>query len=345
MKLIHTADIHLDSPLSGVTNPNERRHELLVALNEMSEYANNNGVNAIIVAGDLFDENNTSEQTVRSVADIVGRSKASWFVMRGNHGGAAPYVLLHKLAAQINFFGEDWTFYNLGNVTICGRELGRNDAEYWQRLKLDTSRYNILVLHGDVDDPTYGLIDKNVLAACGAKYIALGHRHTFSEQRFGRVRACYSGVLEPRGFDECVQTGFVEIDTETDKIKFLNQSIRTVVTKRINVTGVQSDLALERAISDAVADVSKRNYLNAVLYGELSAGLHLSMVAARVLEGKYFALRVKDETSAQLNIHTIAEEVSLRGEFVKQAMQITDEQLRKDVLKMGLDALNGEVLQ
>lgn len=345
MKIIHTADIHLDSPLCGVADPNGRRHELLSALNELSAYADNCGVRAVIVAGDLFDENNASEQTVRSVADIVSRSKADWFVLRGNHGGSAPYALLKGLCPQIKFFGEDWTYYELGNVTVCGRELGVNDAENWLRLRLDGARYNIVVLHGDVDDPSYGAIDKNVLASCGAKYVALGHRHAFCEYRFGKVRASYCGALESRGFDECAQTGFVEIDTDADKIKFVNQALRTVVTKRIDVTGVQSDLALERTISDAVADASKRNYLNAVFCGELSEGLHLSMVASRVLEGKFFALRIKDETSAKTDIRAVSEEVSLRGEFVKLAMQLSDEQLKKDVLKMGLAVLSGEAPQ
>lgn len=345
MKIIHTADIHLDSPLCSVANPNERRHELLTALNELSEYANNNGVRAIIVAGDLFDESNTSEQTVRSVADVVGRSKADWYVLRGNHGGTQPYVLLHDLCAKVNFFGEDWTSYDVGNVTICGRELGSNDELYWQQLRLDASRYNVVVLHGDVDDVSYGLIDKNVLAACGARYVALGHRHAFCPMNFGKVRACYSGVLEPRGFDETAQTGFVEIDTDTDKIRFVDQALRTVVTRKIDLSGVQSDIALERVITDAVADVSRRNYLNVVLCGELTEGLHPETVATNALADKYYALRVKDETSAKVDIKALAEEVSLRGEFVKLASQLADEQLKKDVLKLGLAALRGEDLQ
>ncbi|MCX4286110.1 MAG: metallophosphoesterase, partial [Clostridia bacterium] len=60
MKIIHTADIHLDSPLSGVKDSKRRRFELLTALANMSEYANNYGVQAIIVAGDLFDDKYTS---------------------------------------------------------------------------------------------------------------------------------------------------------------------------------------------------------------------------------------------------------------------------------------------
>lgn len=343
MKLIHTADIHLDSPLVGVKNPALRRLELLAALNNLSEYANNNGVSAIIVAGDLFDDKFTTAQTVQSVADIVKSSHADWFVLRGNHGGSAPYDKLQQLSPKIHFFGDAWSYYNFANVTICGRELGKDDIAQWQKLSLDASRYNIVVLHGDVDDDGYGLIDKRILASSGAKYVALGHRHACSEHKFGSVRACYCGVLEARGFDETAPTGFVEIDTDTDKIRFVPQAIRNVSTVCIDVSQIASNVALNSKIADAVADVSLRNYLNVVFVGTLQDGIHLDMVAKQALQDKYFALRVKDETTTALNVHALSQEVSLRGEFVKIASKIVDSKLRDEVLKLGLSALNGEV--
>ena len=341
MKIIHTADIHLDSPLVGVRDSVARRHELLVALNDLSAYADNNGVSAIIVAGDLFDDSFTTAQTVENVAEIVRTSKAAWFVLRGNHGGRAPYDKLAQICPQIHFFGDDWTKYNLDNVTICGRELGACDVEQWSNLSLDESRYNILVLHGDIDDTHYGLIDKRALAACGARYVALGHRHAFAQYKLGATRACYSGVLESRGFDEQAETGFVEIDTDSDKIRFVKQAIRSIITKRIDVTNVANDIALQRAISDAVADVSPRNYLNIVFCGALDGDLHIEIVAKQLLSDRFFALRIKDETTTKVDFASMMNEVSLRGEFVKLAMDVKDEKLREQIVKLGLAALSG----
>ena len=343
MKIIHTADIHLDSPLVGVKDAALRRHELLLALANMTEYANNNGVSAIIVAGDLFDDSFTTQQTVESVVDIVKSSSATWFVLRGNHGGSAPYDRLQQLCPDIRFFGDGWSYYNYGNVTICGRELGNNDVEEWRKLSLNPKCYNVVVLHGDVDDDSYGQIDKRILSSCGANYVALGHRHAFSEHKFGSVRGCYSGALESRGFDEAADTGFVEIDTDTDKLRFVRQSIRSVVTKNIDVTNVTSDMALQRVVTEAVGDVSPRNYLNVVFCGAVNEGLHIELVAKQALEGRFFALRIKDETSAKVDLQSLRQEISLRGEFVKLAMQVEDEKLRDEILKLGLLALNGEV--
>lgn len=343
MKIIHTGDIHLDSPLIGVKNPEARRHELLTALAGMSEYANNNGVAAIVVAGDLFDDQSATAQTIQSVADIAKTCKADWFVLRGNHGGSAPYDKLRDICPKIHFFGNDWTYYSLNNVTICGRELGNDDANKWSELSLDKSRYNVVVLHGDVDDDSYGVIDKRILANSGASYVALGHRHAFAEHTFGTVNAYYCGALEARGFDETADTGFVEIDTDTNRLRFVRQAIRSVITKRIDVTNVNSDIALQRLITEAVADVSPRNYLNVVFCGELCDGLHLGMVARQNLDDRFFALRVKDETQSKLDLQALSQEISLRGEFIKLAMQIQDERLRGEIMKLGLAALDGEV--
>ncbi|MCH5159560.1 MAG: metallophosphoesterase [Clostridiales bacterium] len=343
MKIIHTADIHLDSPLAGVNNSTTRRHELLTALSNLNEYASNNGVEAIIVAGDLFDEKFTTEQTIRSVADIVKSGKASWFVLRGNHGGAQAYEKLRKLCPEINFFDDSWTKYKHGNVVICGRELGTNDQEEWATLSLDKTSYNVLVLHGDVDDPAYGLIDKKSIAQSGAKYVALGHRHAFCPLKFGSVKGCYCGVLEARGFDETAETGFVEIDTDADKINFVTQAVRKVVTVTVDISGVTSDIALQNKIQNAVAEVSPRNYLNLILTGEAREDLHVEMVARELLDGRFFALRIKDATVLSIDIDKLSQEVSLRGEFVKLAGEIEDERLREAVLKMGLTYLSGEV--
>ena len=341
MRIIHTADIHLDSPLTQASNRQKRRLELLQALSNLSEYANNNDVSAIIVAGDLFDDQFTTSKTIQGVADIVANSSATWFVLRGNHGVGAndPYQKLQQVCPQINFFGDAWTTYTIGDVNICGRELGNNDQQMWQQLQLPASGYNILVLHADVDDESYGLIDKKAIASSGAHYVALGHRHAFAEHKFGKVTGTYCGVLEPRGFDESAQTGFVLLDTDKKTISFVPQAIRTVQTVTVDVSQIQSDIALQNTLLNATSQVLAHNYLNLVLVGSINAQLNIS-AATEVLKSRFFALRIEDNTQTAYNIQELAKEVSLRGEFVRKVLQLpVDEQA--EVLKLGLALLGG----
>ena len=344
MKIIHTADIHLDSPVLGVADSRARRAELLRALSDTSKYAASSGVDAIIVAGDLFDDKSVSQQTIASVAKIISDSNAQWYVVRGNHGDVSPYRELARLCPKINFFGDDWTTYEIGDVVICGRELGANDAAYWQELSLNPARFNVLVLHGDVDDPSYGEIDKQAIAAQPIKYVALGHRHAFCQHKFGRVVGAYSGVLEARGFDELAPAGFVLLDTDTGKFNFLSHPIRRVETRNIDVSAVATEYELETLIDDSVAAVSANNYLNAVFCGSLADGIRLETVAADKLKNRFFALRIQNNTVPKHDLDKLKKEVSLRGEFVKLALNIPNETERNEVLRLGLLALSGEEL-
>ena len=58
MKLIHCADLHFDSKLNAnlsQESAKERRAELLDTFVRMVAYAKENAVEAILIAGDLFD--------------------------------------------------------------------------------------------------------------------------------------------------------------------------------------------------------------------------------------------------------------------------------------------------
>ena len=48
----------------------------------------------------------------------------------------------------------------------------------------------------------------------GFDYIAMGHIHSFYIEGAGRGYAAYSGCLEPRGYDETGEKGFVIVNTE-----------------------------------------------------------------------------------------------------------------------------------
>lgn len=346
MKFIHTADIHLDSPLVGVFDGTTRRYELIKAVAQMSDYADKNGVNAIVVAGDLFDDKYVSDSTVKSIADVISRSHARWFVLRGNHGSVDPYRQLYKICNTVAFFDDDWTTYRMGNVVFCGKELDSNAvAVPWGKLPLDSSDYNVVVLHGDVDSDAYGFVDNAAIAANPINYVAFGHRHKLQKLQFGNNKGAYSGVLEARGFDETEPTGFLVVDTDADTVSFVPQAIRRVDTKIVDLSSADSDIAVEQILLGAVADVDTNNYLNVILQGRLPQGVRAEYIAHRALDGKYFALRVKNETAVLRNLAALADEVSLRGEFVKLALQIEDETERKKVLDMGLSVLAGEELQ
>ena len=103
MKFIHTADIHLDSPLVGVPDGKTRRYELLKAVANMSDYADNNGISAIVVAGDLFDDKFVSPQTIRGVAEIINGSKARCLCFAAITATERPTTNYTKFVIRLRF--------------------------------------------------------------------------------------------------------------------------------------------------------------------------------------------------------------------------------------------------
>ena len=341
MKFIHCADVHLDSPLQGVANAKLRREELFDSLSRLFSYAQNINADGIIIAGDLFDGVAT-EATIKNVAQLFNDSNLPIYVLKGNHGKGDAYLALQQQTKpNVHYFGKEWTTFEMDSTRICGAELDCvTDSQKWQSFSLDANKYNIVVLHGDVDSPNYGHINKNAIASSNANYVALGHRHFFATHKAGKVPMVYSGVLEARGFDENQPTGFVVIDTDANSYNFVPQSIRKVQTITVDATSCNNDVQMQARVDDALQGFDSRNYLNLVVVGTLNKDISLPRLKEK-LNGRAFAIRLENLTAVDLDIDAIMQEQSLRGEFARQAMQIEDFALRNQVLRLGITALMG----
>lgn len=82
MKLIHCADMHLDSALAtSLTRQEARRRndELFETFIKMMDYAQREKVRAVLVAGDLFDSENGREAVKKGTRSSGGTSAGGFF--------------------------------------------------------------------------------------------------------------------------------------------------------------------------------------------------------------------------------------------------------------------------
>ena len=82
MKLIHCADMHLDSALAtSLTRQEARRRndELFETFIKMMDYAQREKVRAVLVAGDLFDSENGREAVKKNGTRSSGGTSAGGF--------------------------------------------------------------------------------------------------------------------------------------------------------------------------------------------------------------------------------------------------------------------------
>ena len=89
MKLIHCADLHLDSKMNthlGSQKAKERKTELLHTFTRMIDYAKDENVKQILIAGDLFDTRKVSATASNMVLELIQKNDdISFYYLRGNH--------------------------------------------------------------------------------------------------------------------------------------------------------------------------------------------------------------------------------------------------------------------
>ena len=138
MKLIHCADLHLDSDMtSNLTKEKakERRTELLVTFQRMIIYAKENDVHHILISGDLYDKKNISS-TARNVflTAVTDNQDIIFYYLKGNHDAESLFIGMNKIPDNLKLFGTEWTEYKItsekdnNNIVISGIELTADNS-------------------------------------------------------------------------------------------------------------------------------------------------------------------------------------------------------------------------
>ncbi len=364
MRIIHCADLHLDSKLNSKLSADkarERKNELLEAFMRMIRYAVDNNVNAIIIAGDLFDTRNISATACNVVRDaIVNNPQIEFYYLQGNHDANSFLTRLEEIPANLKLFGNSWTSYKVcGNENVCisGIELnGFNSPDWFNTLVLDAQKTNIVVLHGQESlsksKNKAELIPFSELKNKNIDYLALGHIHGYKKEKLdNRGFYCYPGCLEPRGFDEPGDHGFVVFEIgEDNKIKsheFVKNAFRTLYEVSVDVTDCMTTSEISTKVEK---ELSLKNYssmemIKLVLCGQLDVTAERDIeLISHSLEGRFYFVKVYDETKLKVNAADYMRDESLKGEFVRNVLdskELTDEE-KMAVISYGIRALSGE---
>ena len=352
MKLIHCADIHLDSPMEtnlSADKARERKLEIRSTFARMVRVAAEEGVEAILIAGDLFDGARVTKSTENYVLDLIASyPMIDFYYLSGNHDKGSALSSATQLPANLYLFGKVWSTYRRGNVAITGAAVPDADT-----LSLNPEDVNILLLHGQ-ERRSAGVAGEDIIHLGRFKnkhidYAALGHIHEYRPIRLDtRGIACYSGCLEGRGFDECGTKGYVILNIEGGRVshRFVPFAARTLHTIECDVTGFSSALNLEEKMLTSVTDVAQKDMVKVVLTGICPAEATLDLTHLRsVLAERFYFAKVKNETRLSINAEDYAHDISLKGEFVRRVMASSLSQSEKErVIACGFRALSGEEL-
>lgn len=119
MKIIHCADLHLDSNMTSNLSKEkakERKSELLMTFNKMVQFADENGVKAILIAGDLFDKKKVTKTALNTVKQaIVCNPHIEFYYLEGNHDVDSFVSCFEDIPPNLKLFSDTWTSYKLGH--------------------------------------------------------------------------------------------------------------------------------------------------------------------------------------------------------------------------------------
>lgn len=364
MKILHCADLHLDSKMQANLSKEKakiRKNELLNTFIRMVDYAYNNDIEAVIIAGDLFDTKTVSATARNVVYDgICKYPEIEFFYLKGNHDENSFLSALEEIPDNLKLFDENWVEYSPKNsktIRIYGAEINKaNSNKLYNSLVLDNDNFNIVVLHGQESqyqgkDKTE-IINLSALKYKGIDYLALGHIHSYKEGSLdARAKYCYSGCIEGRGFDECGEHGFVVIDIDEDKKNYVSQFVpfayRNIYTKEIDITGCMTSTEIAGIVEKELDEeqYSENSLVKIVLNGnvDVECEKNIDYVLSKI-ENRFFFVKIYDYSRIMVNYDDFMLDMSLKGEFVRMVKSANDldEDMKSEVIRMGIKALTGE---
>ena len=352
-KLIHCADLHLDSPMETHMTEEQasiRNTEIIRSFLRLTEYATENDVRAVIIAGDMFDGERIKVRTVDEILDAIRRTpNVDYLYLAGNHDGVTYAFADHNIPDNLKTFGKEWTTYKYDSVVVSGVEICEANAHsLYSQIPHKDDSVNIITLHGQAG--TVSDVDKvniSQLKNKGIDYLALGHLHAYSEQSLdSKGIYCYAGCLEGRGFDECGPKGFVllTVDSNCVKHKFVPFSCRQLHRISVDITGLTKKSESGQKMKNAVQNISSEDMVEFILSGGIDPTANIAIsYLQNLVKNDFFFVKVKNETCMTINPEDYMHDVSLKGEFIRLVLSCdASEEDKAAIIRTGMQALMRE---
>lgn len=362
LKILHTGDLHLDTAFASLDERQAqiRKNEMRAAFTSMMTYARMNAIDVILMAGDIFDNQFVTRETVQLMIREFEKFEGPICIAPGNHDFADADSVWRRTAfpANVHIFSEtalESVSFPEKNCTVWGYGFTGRDL-YDNLLRgqhiTDPEQINLLVCHCDtMTDSSNGPVKEADIRDFGADYAALGHWH--NPPKAGEKWA-YCGCLEPRNFSENGPKGACVAEIEKTsggsvvRMKRVRFSKRRYETGTLDVSGCST---MEEIRTLAGAYVAENKYgedvlLQLRLTGTAAEGLVINPDLVGNLG--LFCLKLEDGTTPALDLQALAADKGIRGTFyrtLEPELNASDPDRRETALRAlryGLAAIAGE---
>ena len=326
MKILHSADWHLDAPMSGHSEEQTQRlrWELRKIPEKIAKLCKTENCDLLILAGDLFDGPYTKESltAVRSALESV---QIPVVITPGNHdfyGENSPY-LKEEWPKNVHIFTKpvleayalpelDCTIYGAGYTAMdCPALLKHFHAD-------STARWQIGVLHGDPNVLTsaYCPVTKAQVLESGLDYLAMGHIHKGGSFRAGDTLCAWPGCPMGHGFDELGTKGVI-IATLDDSV---TAAFVPLDTPRFYDEEVEAGEDPVASVASMLPSIDSSDFYRITLTG-YSAGVDLTQLRAQFPHIPNLTLR--DETRPEMDLWSSLGDDTLEGAYFTRLHELS----------------------
>ncbi|MFO8004094.1 exonuclease SbcCD subunit D [Thioalkalivibrio sp.] len=351
-RFLHTADIHLDSPLRGLTgqegsaaarirSATREAFELLVgrAIAERVAF--------VVIAGDLYDGDWRDYRTGLFFAAQMGRLNAAGipvFLLHGNHDAQSQITRRLELPDNVRVFGaRSPETFRLEDIDVALHGQSFSQREIRDNLvpgypEPVAGAFNIGVLHtglgGMGGHENYAPCALAELTAKGYAYWALGHVHQF-QILHRQPHVVFPGNLQGRHVRETGAKGAALVSVANGEVGEVAMIASEVVRWSLVPVAVDAAAsvpevleAIRAGLEEAMADQAEGRLLACRVVLQGRAPMHGQLVGAEaylLAEARAIALglgaeqvwveRVKVATEPEVDARTLAARTDALGEL------------------------------
>jgi DNA repair exonuclease SbcCD nuclease subunit len=296
LKLLHTADWHLGKRFSQFDEPDRitLSRARLDVIDAILAAAERNGADAVLCAGDLFEDPTPDREWWEPLARKLSgaASRRPVFLLPGNHDPLQPGSVYHPdhafrrgLPAWVHVVDRDDFTFPLNEVAVlharpCRSRAGQQDpALALPRREPGDERIRIGMVHGStfdaVDCQTNFPIARDAAARQGFDYLAIGDTHSFRNvPPDARPPVVYPGAPEATTFGEADAGNVVIVFvSRSRRVTFRPERVAywTWTERTVRSLAELRDLRAERQLARTVLRLSIDLHLSAPELDEAEA--------------------------------------------------------------------------
>jgi len=334
-RIVHCADVHLETTFPGTRGGSARRKALADAFVRIIDEALARDADALTIGGDLYESERAGPQTVRFLFEQFARFGKPVFIAPGNHDPHAPSSLLARgdLPENVRVFNEAaWRAYPLAEgLTLYG--FGHTPAEPgrpFENVQFERAGVQIALVHGSDEErcppnkrATAPFSAADVVAS-GATLLLTGHYHGgYVVSQAGRPVLAYPGSPEPIKFGEGNLHGAFLVTIENGEVQL--EHLATAHTRLLeldcDLEGVTNENAAHERVVTALAPYGPSDYLRLRLVGAVAPHTRLDLALLQQQAGATVGSLALENATVSFDYESIAREPTVRGHVVRDLLE------------------------